>query len=751
MSLENDFHRKESKMPPIYLDYNATTPILPEVAEAMRPFLSEFFGNPSSTHWYGLQTKKAIEKSRQQVASLLDCHPAEIIFTSGGSESNNFAIKGVAFAQKDKGNHIISSQIEHPAVTEVCEYLKNWGFEISYVPVNDQGIVELSALEEAIKPTTILITVMHANNEVGTIQPIAEIAKIAKNRGIIFHSDAAQSVGKIPTSVKNLNVDLLSIAGHKLYAPKGVGALYIKKDIVLEKQIHGANHEGNLRAGTENILEIAGLGKACELVKKDLEKNYQHLKEMRDRLTDGLKKNLKEVVGFRTNGHPDQRLPNTASISFANLEANTILSEIEERVAVSAGAACHSDRVDLSPTLEAMKVPMVYAMGTIRFSTGKFTTINEIDEVIKIVSETVKRLQPDASNIVQTGSDVKDIKLTHFTHGLGCACKLRPQALEKILLKLPLFDDKNILIGTKTADDAAIYRLDDDRALVQTVDFFTPIVDDPFQFGAIAAANALSDIYAMGGKPLFALNIVGFPSNRLPLSVLEQILIGAQKKAEEAGISIIGGHTIDDTEPKYGLSVCGIVHPDKIKSNASAQPGDKLILTKPLGTGILTTALKRGLLDDETEKKLVNTMETLNAKGAEIMEMFRVHACTDVTGFGCLGHLKEISTASEVDAEIDAGKVPLLDNLEELVMTGVVPGGTENNLLYLADWIEWSGNVSDSLKIILCDAQTSGGLLISVHPDDAESLFQRLQEENISAARIIGSMTKRGKGIIRVH
>ncbi len=737
-------------MPPIYIDYNATTPILPEVADAMRPFLTDFFGNPSSTHWFGLQTKKAIEQARQQVASLLDCQAEEIIFTSGGSESNNYAIKGIAFARKDEGNHIITSQIEHPAVVEVCEYLKKWGFEISYIPVSDQGVIDLSALEGAIKSTTILITVMHANNEVGTIQPISMIAEIAQKNGIVFHSDGAQSVGKIPTSVKELGVDLFSVAGHKLYAPKGIGALYIKQGIKLEKQIHGANHERNLRAGTENILEVAGLGKACEIVKRDLVKNMDHMKTMRDRLTSGLQSNLNGVVDLRVNGHPEKRLPNTASVSFANIEANTLLSEIEDRVAVSAGAACHSDQVDLSPTLEAMKVPIEFAMGTVRFSTGKLTTPEEIDSVVSIVSETIKRLQPVSTVSDPIRSDMDDIKLTHFTHGLGCACKLRPQALEKILLALSIPEDKNILVGTNTADDAAVYRLDDNTALVQTVDFFTPIVDDPYHFGVIAAANSLSDIYAMGGKPLFALNIVGFPSNRLPMTVLEQILKGAQAKADEAGIPIIGGHTIDDTEPKFGLSVCGIVHPQKIKTNATAQPGDKLILSKPIGTGILTTALKRGLLKPDIERTLIETMAKLNAKAAEIMGDFRVHACTDVTGFGLLGHLKEVTTASGVDAEIRSADVPILDQVEELAMTGVVPGGTENNLSYLAEWIEWSENLSNTSKLILCDAQTSGGLLISVHADDAESMLQSLQEANIHDARIIGRMTETGKGVIRV-
>ena len=380
-------------MPPIYLDYNATTPILPEVAEAMKPFLSEHFGNPSSRHWYGIQTRKAIEKSRQQVASLLECQPEEIIFTSGGSESNNYAIKGIAFSNKEKGNHIITSMIEHPAVTEVCEYLKKWDFEISYIPVNEQGVIDLSALEAAIKPTTILITVMHANNEVGTIQPIEEIARIARKKGIIFHSDGAQSVGKIPTSVKDLGVDLFSVAGHKLYAPKGVGALYIRQGIELEKQIHGANHERNLRAGTENILEISGLGKACELAKRDLDKNYEHMKEMRDRLSDGFKNNLRGIVELKENGHLQDRLPNTASISFAHIEANRLIAAIEDRVAVSAGAACHSVQIDVSATLEAMKVPLEYAMGTIRFSTGKLTTAGEIDKVVSVVSKVVKKLK----------------------------------------------------------------------------------------------------------------------------------------------------------------------------------------------------------------------------------------------------------------------------------------------------------------------------------------------------------------------
>ena len=736
-------------MKPIYLDYNATTPVLPEVAEAMQPYLSEFFGNPSSTHWYGQQTKKAIEIARKQVADLLGCNTDEVVFTSGGSESNNYAIKGAAYAMKNKGKHIITSQIEHPAVMEVCAYLADNGFSITYLPVNSRGLVDLEELNKAITDETILITIMHANNEVGTIQPLAEISQIAHAHDIMFHSDAAQSVGKIPTIIDELGTDMLSVAGHKLYTSKGIGALYIRRGINLEKLIHGADHERNLRAGTENVLQIVGLGKACEIAKQDLKKNMLHMRYMRDRLYGGLRKKLDDIIMFRVNGDEDRRLPNTLSISFPNLEANTLLAEIEDRVAASAGAACHSDDIELSPTLTAMNVPLHYAMGTIRFSTGKPTTRDEIDDAIKIISESVRRLvpseQPDFDDV-----DPDKIRLTHFTHGLGCACKLRPQALEKILAGLPIPDDDNILIGTGTADDAAVYKIDSETAIVQTVDFFTPIVDDPLDFGRIAAANALSDIYAMGAKPLFALNIVGFPSSRLPMSVLEKILDGARQITYKAGIAIIGGHTIDDTEPKFGLVVCGRVHPEKVISNAGAREGDVLILTKPLGTGILTTALKRGLLDDNQRINLTEMMTTLNKEAAECMEAYQVNSCTDVTGFGLLGHLKEMSSGSGLDAEIEMKKVPKIEPVIDMAAAGVIPGGTENNLDYLANWVVWPENISPLEKYILCDAQTSGGLLISITQKKAPALVKALHGAGVSKATIIGRFTKKGTGKISV-
>ena len=375
-------------MKPVYLDYNATTPIDPEVAEAMRPYLYEHFGNPSSSHWYGIQTKRAVEEARRQVAALLHCSPEEVVFTSGGSESNNYAIKGTAFANREKGNHIITSAIEHPAVLKVCTYLAEKGFQITYLPVDEFCLVNPRELQESITPQTILISIMHANNEVGTIQPIAEIAQIAKEHGIVFHTDAAQSVGKIPTRVDELEVDLLTIAGHKLYAPKGIGALYVRGGIRLEKLIHGADHEQDLRAGTENVLEIVGLGQACEIANRDLEKNMGHMQKMRDLLYAGLRQQWGEI---RLNGHPEKRLPNTLSVCFKSIEANTLLAEIES-VAASAGAACHSDSVRLSSVLEAMQVDLEYAMGTVRFSTGKMTTEEEVNHAVAVFVKTARRL-----------------------------------------------------------------------------------------------------------------------------------------------------------------------------------------------------------------------------------------------------------------------------------------------------------------------------------------------------------------------
>ena len=737
---------KKRTVKQIYLDYNATTPIDKRVADAMRPFLDEYFGNPSSVHEYGIKTKLAVEKARQQIAGLLNCEPSEIIFTSGGTESNNFAIKGAALANRDKGNHIITSTVEHPAVFEVCHYLERNGFEVTYVNVDEYGIVKLDELEAAIRPETILITVMHANNEVGSIQPIPEIARLAKKHNIIFHSDAAQSVGKIPVDVQEMGVDLLSVAGHKLYAPKGIGALFIRHGVKLEKLIHGADHEQNLRAGTENVLEIVGLGKAAEIAAEDLEKNREHYQKTRDYLHELLKEALPDI---RLNGHPEKRLPNTLSISFPKVEANTLISRLDG-VAASAGAACHAESIDVSAVLEAMLVPLDYAMGTIRFSTGRGTTMQDIKLAAEEIAETAGVLMPKGEEkTTVTVRDTKEIKLTHYTHGLGCACKIQPQHLEEVLKKLNPIISPNVLVGTETSDDATVYKLRDDLAIVQTLDFFTPIVDDPYDFGAIAAANALSDIYAMGAKPLFALNIVGFPEDTLPLTVLEDILKGAEDKAAEAGIGVLGGHTIEDPEPKYGMVVTGSIHPDKVLTNAGARAGDVLILTKPLGTGILSTAIKRGLVEEDLRKEVTTLMATLNKVPAELMQSYEVHACTDVTGFGLLGHLREMSAGSACDVRVHYDKVPFLREVKNLAAAGIIPGGTYNNLDFVAEDVNY-GSRPRIEQLLINDAQTSGGLLVAMKASDADDYVAELHVNGFEAATVIGDFTGKGSGKITI-
>lgn len=369
---------------PIYLDYNGTTPHDPEVVAAMRPFLETEFGNPSSSHWYGIRPKQAVEAARRQTAALLNCRPEEIVFTSGGTEANNHALKGMARTLKAKGRHIITTAFEHPAVLEVCRHLVDHeGFETTLVAVDGQGMVDPEAVAWAIRPDTILISVMHANNEVGTVQPIAEIAAIARRHGIVMHTDAAQSAGKIAVDVHALGVDLLSLAGHKLYALKGVGALFIRTGLLPQVYCHGAGQERGRRAGTENVLEIVGLGQACEVAARDLTANMAHMQQMRDRLHQGL---AEQVADMRLNGHPDHRLPNTVSLAFHNKEANRLLEEIGLEVAASAGAACHADNVSLSHVLEAMQVPLDWAKGTLRFSVGRRTTAAEIDRAVAVVA-----------------------------------------------------------------------------------------------------------------------------------------------------------------------------------------------------------------------------------------------------------------------------------------------------------------------------------------------------------------------------
>lgn len=375
---------------PIYLDYNATTPIAPEVAEEMLPYIQAHFGNPSSSYAIGRFNKEAIEKARMQVANLIAASPEEIIFTSGGTESNNHAIRGAVFANQHKGKHVITSQVEHPAVTEVCNFLEKQGYEITPLPVDSFGKVNPEDVDKSIRPDTVLISIMHANNEVGTIQSIAEIGAIAKENNTVFHTDAAQSVGKIETDVNETGVDLLSIAGHKLYAPKGIGVLYIRNGVKLENLIFGAGQERGLRPGTENIPYIVALGKACELAKENLEPNSQHMFQMRQRLLNGLKEKCRTAI--KLNADLENCLPNTLSIAFENVDAHTLASQVNKKVLFSTGSACHADSVEISPVLKAMQVNPRTAAGTVRLSTGKYTTIEEIDYAVGAISETVNKL-----------------------------------------------------------------------------------------------------------------------------------------------------------------------------------------------------------------------------------------------------------------------------------------------------------------------------------------------------------------------
>lgn len=365
-------------MSDIYLDHNASTPIDPRVAEVMRALLGGPHENPSAIHAGGRAARAVVDRARSQVAGLLGCAPDEVVFTSGGSEANNLALKGAFFAIRERGDHIITTAVEHPAILEPLRFLERLGARVTVIPVDRTGRIDPDDVRRAITAQTILVSVMHANNEVGTIEPIEAVSAIARERGVLVHTDAAQSVGKIPTRVADLGVDLLSIAGHKLYAPKGVGALYVRRDVRLEPLIHGASQEGGRRAGTESALLAAALGEACELA-ADLG-SMGEVRRLRDLFWGLLRSRIGEQVVL--NGHPDQRLPNTLSVSFAGRVGADILGALDG-VAASTGSACHAGSVELSPVLVAMGVPPEIGMGAIRFSLGRDTTEPEIREVAK--------------------------------------------------------------------------------------------------------------------------------------------------------------------------------------------------------------------------------------------------------------------------------------------------------------------------------------------------------------------------------
>ncbi|MEN6330089.1 MAG: cysteine desulfurase NifS [Methanobacteriaceae archaeon] len=375
----------------MYMDHSATSPVDPQVLEAMLPYFKENFGNASTLYSLGREARNAMENARRQVASLIGANPEEIYFTSGGTESDNLAIKGTVNRLKAKGSHIITSAIEHPAVEETCKYLEKNGFEVTYLPVGEEGIVNVADVEAAIKEETILISIMHANNEIGTIQPIAKIGKLANEKGIYFHTDAVQTVGKIPVDVNELRVDLLSISAHKLYGPKGVGALYIRKMTRIDPLLHGGGHERGIRPGTENVSGIVGLGKACELAKENLEKSMEHVSSLRDRLIKGV---LEQIDQSYLNGHPSKRLPNNANFRFSSIEGESLVLQLDAKgIASSTGSACSSKKLEPSHVLMAIGLKEVDAHGSLRLSLGKENTEEEIDYVINSIKEVVERLR----------------------------------------------------------------------------------------------------------------------------------------------------------------------------------------------------------------------------------------------------------------------------------------------------------------------------------------------------------------------
>ena len=375
----------------IYMDHSATSPVDPEVFEAMKPYFIDSFGNASTLYSLGREGKMAMESARAEVASIIGAEPKEIIFTSGGTESDNLAIKGTAYKLKNKGNHIITSDIEHPAVDETCKYLEKNGFKVTYLPVYNNGIVKVKDLEDAITDDTILITIMHANNEIGTIQPIEEIGAIAREKGIYFHTDAVQTVGKIPVDVEKLNVDMLSLSSHKLYGPKGVGALYIKKGVRIEPLLHGGGHERGIRPGTENVPGVVGLGKACTIANQNLERDAQKLTTLRNRLIDGVIESNEESY---LNGDRVKRLPNNANFRFTGIEGESLILHLDSKgIAASTGSACSSTKLEPSHVLTALGLKEVEAHGSLRISLGRENTEEDIDFAITAIKEVVEQLR----------------------------------------------------------------------------------------------------------------------------------------------------------------------------------------------------------------------------------------------------------------------------------------------------------------------------------------------------------------------
>lgn len=378
----------------VYLDHGATTPLDEEVLEAMMPFFKEYYGNPSSVHSFGREVKKEVEGARERIAKNMGVEPEEVYFTSGGTEADNLALIGTARALKEKGNHIITSAIEHHAVLDTCAWLKKEGFEVTALPVDEYGMVNPGDVEEAIKDNTILVSIIYANNEVGTIQPIEEIGRITREKGVLFHTDAVQSVGNLPVNVESMNVDLLAISAHKFYGPKGIGALYVRKGTRINRLAHGGGQERGMRAGTENVPGIIGMAKAMELAVSQEEEITPRIKNLRDRLTQG----LLSIEDVRLNGHPTKRLPGNVNVSFEYIEGEAMLLSLDYKgIGASSGSACSSGSMHASHVLLAMGIPDQTAHGSVRFTLGRHTTGEDIDYVLEVVPEVVERLRSMSS------------------------------------------------------------------------------------------------------------------------------------------------------------------------------------------------------------------------------------------------------------------------------------------------------------------------------------------------------------------
>lgn len=375
----------------IYMDHSSSTPTNQKVIEAMAPYFNKYYGNPLSLYALAQESAKAREAAREKVAKLLNAKVGEIIFTSGGTEANNFAIKGVAFANENRGNHIITSKIEHHSVLNTCKWLEKRGFNVSYIGVDKYGIVDLDELENSITDKTILITIMHANNEVGTIEPLSEIARVAKDNNIYLHTDAVQTVGKVKVEVNELGVALLTLSGHKFYGPKGVGALFIKKGTKIDPLLHGGHHEQNKRAGTENVPGIVGLGVACEIAMEEMGEENKRLRDLRDSLEEGLTERIEDVI---VNGHPEKRLSGVLNICIKHIEGESMLLHLDNNsIAASSGSACTSGSLEPSHVLRAMGIPPEVAHGSLRFSLGHSNTIHDVNKVIEVLPQIVKKLR----------------------------------------------------------------------------------------------------------------------------------------------------------------------------------------------------------------------------------------------------------------------------------------------------------------------------------------------------------------------